>query len=232
MNSTDLRGLGPPTTGVDPRRASVAAGVCLVVGLGVGLVSVVPVLDRPDYLALLASSESQVVRGAVAQAAMVAPTIGFALLLHPVLRREGPTLALGFVGLRVAAGVLHLVGALTLPLFLDVADAGPGAAPTGDLLRHARDLVNHVGVVVTTSGADLLLLTLLRRRRLAPAWLTSWGIAGGVLAIGASGLVLAGAADVVSPLYLSLTAPAALHIVALAAWLVARAPGRSAVSPR
>lgn len=205
-----------------------AAGACLVVGLAAGLASVVPVLEDPDYLVLLADHRSQVIRGALAQAAMAPTTVGFALLLHPALRREGPTLALGFVGLRIAAGALHLVGALMLPPFLDLAGGGPGAAPAGELLRHGRDLVNHVGVVVAASGADLLLFGLLRRGRLAPTWLTTWGIAGASLAVGASGLVLARAVDVVSPLYLSLTAPAAVHTVVLAGWLLARgvAPGR------
>lgn len=210
-------------SGLDLRRASLAAGVCLAVGLGAGLISVVPVLEQPGYFPQLAASEGQLIRGALAQVAMAPAVIGVALALHPVVRRAGATLALGFVGLRLAAGVLHLAGAALLPLLLEVGGAGEDAAVTAEVLRRGRDLLNHGAVVIAVAGSDLLLFTLLRRRRLAPSWLTTWGIAGAALAIGASVLVLGRVVEVVStPLYLALTAPAALHLVVLTVWLLTR----------
>lgn len=213
------------------RRAAATAGLLVIAGVLAGLLSVVSVLERRDYLALLPAHESQVIVGAVAQLAMIPAYAGFALCLYPALRAAGAALSLGFVGLRLVAAAFHLVGAILLPLFLvlgrEYAQGGPAGVETlGELLRTARDLVNHVAVIVPLGLGDLLLFTLLYRSRLVPRWLSVWGIAGAGSAMAASLLVLAGAVDVVTPLYLGMTAPLALQSLALAVRLITRGLAR------
>ena len=207
-----------------------AAGLLVLLAMAAGALSVVPVLERHDWLARLPAARHQVLRGAGFQLLMVPAYVGFALLLHPALRRVGSTAALGFVCLRVAAAGLQLVGVLLLALFPLLADVAAGADAErlaqvellGELLRRGRDLVNHVGMVVALGCSDLLLFGLLRRGRLVPGWLTTWGLAGAALAVGASLLVLAGTLDVVAVPYLALNVPLALQNLVLAGWLVRR----------
>ncbi len=193
-----------------------------------GLLSVVPVLEQPDYMTLLSARQSEVVSGALFQTLMVPAYAGFALVLYPVLRRADATLSLGFVGFRLVACGFHLLAVVMLPLLLHLADgydataASSGDASIAEVLRLARDLVNHVVVIVTLCLGDLMLFTLLFRRRLVPAWLSVWGIVGAALAILGSLLFLARAVDVVSGPYLLLNAPLALHGLVLAGWLIAR----------
>ncbi|MFC7584394.1 DUF4386 domain-containing protein [Nonomuraea antimicrobica] len=202
----------------------------VIVGMVAGVLSVVPVLEEPDYLALVSANESQLVSGAIFQFVMIPACAGFALCLYPVLRRENEALGLGFVGFRLIAVAFHFVGVILLPLFLvlgqEFARVGVSGAShiegLGELLRTARDLVNHVALIVSLSLGDLLLFGVLYRSRLVPRWLSAWGLLGAGSAGLASFLVLVGLTEVVTPLYLAMNVPSALQSVVLALWLIVR----------
>lgn len=211
------------------RRATTVAGVLVLSTYATGLLSIVPVLEEPGYLPSLADRGSELTKGALYQLLMVPAYAGFALVLHPILKRAGATLSLGFVGFRLVACGFHLLGVATLGTLLDLGqayDAGAADAATYEALaetvRRSRDLINHVVVIVTMGLGDLLLFALLYRARLVPAWLSLWGVAGVVLAVGASLMVVTRTVEVVGVSYLSLNAPLALHGFALAAWLIGR----------
>lgn len=212
------------------RRATTTAGVLALAGMLAGVASVVPVLEQPNYLAQISTSEREILLGAGAQLLMVPAYVGFALYLYPTLKRCDEALSLGFVSFRLIAAMFHLVGAILLPLFLLLGDGSVQSAGTnpshvevlGELLRSGRDLVNHVALIIALSIGDLLLLRILYRWKLIPRWLSSWGLLGAGLALVASGLVLFGLAEVVTPLYLTLNAPLAIQTLILALWLIAR----------
>ncbi len=210
------------------RRGTTAAGLLLLVGMGAGLLSVVPVLEEPDYLRSLPARASEVVSGALFQALMVPATAGFALALYPTLRRASPALSLGFVGFRLVGCGFHLLAVALLPLLVDL---GQGIDDGGDpdtyaivaeVLRQGRDLVNHVVVILAIAVGDGLLFWILYRSRLVPRWLSAWGIVGALLTILASLLLIPRTVDVVSAPYLALNGPLALHGLALAGWLIGR----------
>ncbi|TYB54319.1 DUF4386 domain-containing protein [Nonomuraea sp. PA05] len=205
------------------RRATVVAGVLIIAGMIAGVSSVVPVLEEPHFLGLVAAHESQIVIGAVAQFVMIPAYVGFALCLYPALKAQSEALSLGFLGFRMIAAGFHLVGVLLLPLFL-VLESESAAS----VLRTARDLVNHVAVVVSLGLGDLLLFWILHRSRSVPRWLSAWGIAGIVPALVASFLVLFGRTGVVTPLYLAMTTPLAVQGLVLAGWLIVRGLPRHA----
>lgn len=163
----------------------------MLMGMLAGALSIVPVLERPDYLTLISARESEILLGAGAQLLMIPAYVGFALYLYPTLRLGDEALSLGFVGFRLIAAMFHLVGVILLPLFLILGDGfvqSAGAGPShlevsGQLLRAGRDLVNHVALIVALSIGDLLLFRILHRRHLVPRWLSTWGFLGAGLAL-------------------------------------------------
>lgn len=221
------------------RRATTTAGALLLAAMAAGVLSVVPVLEEPDYWAALPGREAELVTGGLFQALMVPAYAGFALALHPALRRVSPTLGLGFVAFRLVACGFHLLAVAMLALILDLGrglDTGAGPETyeaIAETVRRGRDLVNHVVVIIATGLSDLLLLVVLLRWRLIPRWLAWWGLLGAMLTILASLLLFASAVEVVSVSYLALNGPLALHTVVLAGWLIVRGlePGQPETAP-
>jgi hypothetical protein len=209
------------------RRAAVIAGVLIIVGMVAGVLSIVPVLEQPGFLDLVPAHESQVLVGAAAQLVMIPAYVGFALCLYPTLRAESEALSLGFVGFRLIASTFQLAGVITLPLILALGqEAAASDAPhfeaMGEMLRTARDLVNHVALIIALGLGDVLMFFVLFRSRLVPRWLSAWGLLGAGLAMAASFLVLLGVTGVVTPVYLAMNAPLALQSLVMAVWLIVR----------
>ncbi|MGI5493606.1 DUF4386 domain-containing protein [Microtetraspora malaysiensis] len=212
------------------RRATAIAGALVIVGMIAGALSIVPALEEPRYLGLISAHERQVIIGAVSQFIMIPSYVGFALYLYPTLRAENEALSLGFLGFRLIAATFHFIGVILLPLFLVLghefaqADAlgASQLGALGELLRAARDLVNHVALIISLSLGDLLLFCILYRSRFVPRWLSAWGFLGIGLATLASFLVLSRLTDVVTPLYLAINAPLALQSFVFAVWLITR----------
>jgi hypothetical protein len=221
------------------RRAATVAGVLFLVGTAAGVLSVVGAADGPDYLQAVAADGSRVVTGALFQCIMAAAYVGVALALHPVLRRHAPTAAAGFLGFRIAAGVLNVVGAIALLLLLELSTqymrAGAPASShfqtMGDVLRHARDLTNHGAVIIALCFGDAMYYGVLHRAKLVPGWLPVWGFIGLAAAMAASLLVFGGLIGVVTPAYVCLTAVLGLQQLALAAWLIIKGLDARAEAP-
>ncbi|MEU8245241.1 DUF4386 domain-containing protein [Nonomuraea sp. NPDC048916] len=212
------------------RRVTTIAGVLAIVGMIAGALSIVPALEEPRYLDLISAHERQVMVGAVFQFIMIPSYVGFALYLYPTLRVANEALSLGFLGFRLIAATFHFIGVILLPLFLVLghefgqADAlgASRLAALGEPLRTARDLVNHVALIISLGLGDLLLFCILYRSRSVPRWLSAWGFLGIGLAVLASFLVLFRLTDVVTPLYLAINAPLALQSFVFAVWLITK----------
>ncbi|MEV7008756.1 DUF4386 domain-containing protein [Streptosporangium sp. NPDC051022] len=212
------------------RRATAIAGTLVIVGMIAGALSIVPALEEPRHLALISAHESQVIVGAVAQSIMIPAYVGFALYLYPTLKAENEALSLGFLGFRLIAATFHFIGVIILPLFLVLGNEFTQAGASdesrleilGELLGTARDLVNHVALIISLSLGDLLLFRILWRSRSVPRWLSVWGLLGIGAAVSASFLVLLRLTDVVTPLYLAMNAPLGLQSLVFAVWLMTR----------
>ncbi|MGW3350007.1 DUF4386 domain-containing protein [Nonomuraea rubra] len=206
-------------------KADRLAGALGIAGMVAGVLSVVPVLEEPEYRALIPAHESQIIIGAIFQFVMIPAYVGFALCLYPALRAENAALAPGFLGFRLIAATFHFTGVILLPLFLV---PGQEHAAGLELLRTARDLVNHVALILALGLGDLLLFAMLHRSRLVPRWLSAWGFLGTGAAMLASLLVLSRVTGVVTPLYLTMNAPLALQSLVLAIRLLTRGLTRGA----
>ncbi|KAF0209522.1 MAG: DUF4386 domain-containing protein [Actinomycetota bacterium] len=221
------------------RRAAITAGVLFLVGTAAGVLSIVGAVDGPNYLRETSANGTQVVVGALFQLVTAGAYAGVAVALHPVLRRYGPTAATGFLGFRISAGILNMVGALILLLLLDLSSRFVGAgAPVasyfetlGSLLRSARDGMNHVAMILALIAGDAMYYWVLYRARLVPRWLSGWGFVGLSFAMSASLLVMCRLIEVVTPTYLTLTAVLGLQQLALAVWLVVKGFDESAMVP-
>lgn len=97
------------------RRATAIAGVLALAGMIAGVLSVVPILEQANYLALVPAHQRQILLGAGAQLLMVPAYLGFALYLYPTLRRGDEALSLGFVGFRLIAAMFHPTAATDHP---------------------------------------------------------------------------------------------------------------------
>ena len=102
------------------RRAAITAGVLFIIGTAAGVLSVAGAADGPGYLRDVGANGTQVIIAALFQLVTASAYVGVAIALHPVLRRYGPTAAAGFLGFRIAAGVLNMLGAIILLLLLDL----------------------------------------------------------------------------------------------------------------
>ena len=218
------------------RIVAIVAGSLYFLGLIAGVLSVVPVIDRADYLVQIIAHAGQVTRGAFFQFVMMVAYVGMAITLYPLLQKQNASLALGYVGFRLVAAALIVIGVILLLLLLAVSqEFSKAGAPVsshfqtiGDLLRVGRDLVNHVGMILVLSMGGLLLNILLYQTNLVPRWLSGWGLAGTVVTIAASCLFMLRTIDLLTSVYLNF--PLALQEIVFAGWLIMKGFNPSAVA--
>jgi Domain of unknown function (DUF4386) len=220
------------------RKISTVAGLLFILGIVAGLLSVVPVVDDPDYLTEISQNEGQLLTGALFQFVMAVIYVCLAITLYPLLRRYSEGLALGFVSFRSVAAVFHIVGVISLILlltfsqeFLKVGSPEVSHFQTlGALLQSARDFTNHVAMILSLSIGGIMFYLVLFKSKLVPRWLSGWGFVGTILTIVASLILMFNLVEIVSTTYLVLNIPMALNEMFLAVWLIVKGFDRKAIA--
>lgn len=210
------------------RIAAILAGGLYFLGLVAGVLSVVPVIDLPDYLTQVSAHIGQVTSGAFFQFLMMAAYVGMAITLYPILKRHNESLALGYVGFRLVAAAFIVIGVILLLLLLTLSQGFIRAgAPVsshfqtvGEILRTGRDLVNHVGMILVLSMGGLLFCYLLYLTELVPRWLSGWGLVGTAVTITASFLFMFRIIELMTSVYMNF--PLALQEMVFAVWLIVK----------
>lgn len=210
------------------RKTSTFAGVLIILGIVVGILSIVPSVESANYLIEVFPNKSQVLLGALFQLFLVPIYTGFALLLYPRLKEYKENLAIGFVVFRMIAGVFQVVGVILLPMFILLShEFIKSEAPNvlyfemlGELLKIGRDLTNHLGVMLAMGLGNLLLYSIFYKTRLVPLWLSIWGGLGNLSAILSSFLILLGIIDVISISFAIMTVPLVVQEIVLSFWLI------------
>ena len=185
-----------------------------------------PIID-PGSADATAVNEAQIVTGALIEIVLVLSVVGIAVLLFPVLRQRSEGAALAYVGSRMLEAVLLLTATVSalvlLTLTLD------GTQPGSPIMLAVRDWTYLIGSEFMLGVSALILYGLLYRADLVPAWLSLWGLAGGLL-IGLSGVL--GMYDLTVPDWVAavLVAPIALNEMVLALWLIVRGFSPSALA--
>lgn len=210
------------------RANTTIAGIFIITGMIAGILSVAPAVDTAEYLSKTAENTNQVFTGIVFQFFMSLAYLGFALSLYPLIKNKNQGLALGFLCLRITASVLIIIGTTILASILVLSQEYVKLLPQdpanfeslGYLLKAARDLINHVFMILVLCIGNMLFYILMVKSRLIPLWLSIWGGMGAVLSIIASLLVLFGGVEIVTSEYIILNIPTALQEIILAIWLI------------
>ncbi len=206
------------------------AGILFIVGMIAGVLSVVPSIDASDYIIKAAENSNQVLIGALFNFIMSLAYIGVAISLYPVLKEYNKSLALGFLSFRIIATVFIIIGVIILLMLLNLSQEYARVSSSdlvyfqalGDMLRSARDLTNHVAMIISLNIGGIMFFILMYKSKLVPRWLSAWGIAGAILAIVASLLVMFRVVEIITPFYIALNVPIALLEFILALWLIIR----------
>jgi hypothetical protein len=212
------------------KRNSKIAGVLILLGIIVGILSIIPSVEGENFLEEVYPNKLQVYTGVIFQFFLVPIYIGFSLILYPILKNYNKALAVGFVGFRMMAGTFQLIGIILLPIFIYLSQTYLDQSTSevyfyktiGEMLHLFRDLTNHMGVMLATGFGNLLLYYILYKGKLIPAWLSIWGIIGNTLIMLASFLILFQSIEVISIEYGVITIPLVLQEVILAIWLITK----------
>jgi len=170
-----------------------------------------PVLHQSDYI-VSTGADTRVVWGCVLDVVNAFASVGTAVALFPVVRRQNEAAALGFVASRLIEAAVILTGVVCLLAVVSLRD--PGAhdlVPVGRALVEVRNRTFLLGPGLMPVFNALLLGTLLYRSRLVPRPIPAIGLAGAPLQLASTALVLSGVIDQVS-------GPASLLTVPIAAW--------------
>ncbi len=220
------------------RKIAIIVGVLFIIGTVAGVLSVVSIIEEPDYLIKVSANENQVIIGAFFQFIMAAAYVGIAITFYPILRKYNESLALGYVSFRIIAGVFLIIGVISLVLLLTLSQefVKAGAPDSsyfqtlGGLLRAGRDFVNHVAMILALSLGGLMFYYIFYQTKLVPRWLSGWGLVGTTLTILASFLLMFRLIELMTATYLVLNFPMALQEMVLAVWLIVKGFNPSAIT--
>ena len=206
------------------------AGILIILGIIMGILSIVPSVESDDFLKEASINKNQVFTGAVFQFFLVPIYIGFSLLLYPLLKQYSKSLSIGFVGFRFMAATFQLIGIILLPVFVLLSQEYSSTSPsdiaiyesTGDILRLFRDLTNHLGVILATGLGNLLFYVILYKEKLIPKWLSIWGFLGNIAIMLASFFIIFQLIGVISTEYGLMSIPLVVQEIVLAIWLLTK----------
>ena len=221
---------------MNDRRCALAAGVLFIIATVADLLGAVirPDLNRTDYLAVVSAQGDHVAAAALLLLVAAFTCAGISVSMYPVLRRTGNGMALGSVVFRTVEAVMYVIAVVGLLSLLTLGRqfASAGAAErvslgaVGGLVLSLRDHASLTGVFAFCLGAFLYYLAFFRSR-LIPRWLSGWGIAAIVLMATAGVLALFN--DDAVTAYVPLAVPIFFQEMILAAWLIVKGFGPSAV---
>jgi hypothetical protein len=185
------------------------------------------VLSQPNFLADASSQTTVLATSALLLFAQFG-VVGIAVLLFPLLKRHGESLALAHVGFRVAevaASLLYLaVPLMAIELGAGLRDGtvdGSASSSLGALLQ-AQHSVAILLIYIATGAAGICMATLLYRSRLIPRWLAILGLVTYPTLLAGSILDMFNLVDVTQGIGLIALVPGALFEFILPVWLIVK----------
>jgi hypothetical protein len=209
------------------RRTALAVGVLFILTFVTSIAGVMaygPVLSDPNYITG-AGADTRVFLGAFLELMLILTNIGCAVVLFPLLKRQGEGLALSYVAARIVectfilVGILSLLAIVTLRQTATAADAG-SLLTIGKTLHVIHDWTFLLGPGFTDGiGTGLILGYLLYRSGLVSRRMALFGIVGGPLLAASGILVLMGVIPQGSSVQGILTIPEIVWELFLGLWL-------------
>ena len=174
------------------RKTAIIVGVLFItatVAYSISVIFLDPILGGSDFLTKASENEKQVITGALFVLIDAVAVTGIAIVIYPILKKHNETLALGYIGARIAEGVLFSVNVIfiltLLTLSQEFVKAGASDASyyqtLGTLLLAAGDWAFLLGFGVAFTLSALILNFVLYKSKLVPRWLSGWGFVGAAL---------------------------------------------------
>ena len=210
------------------RRTAVLVGALFLISTATFIFSNVlisPLLGSHNFLVAVAGHSQLMIAATLIALIEGTATVGIALALYPILKRQHPALALGYAGMRIAELTIAVVGfglggLLLVTLSTTVAN-GANSETLGTLLVALRHWTLMLVYLYTAVGG-LMLSYMLLRTRLVPRGLSVLGLIGYVVLLLAAVLDMLGFIDTVAGLGLVGLVPGGMFELLLPIWLFAR----------
>jgi hypothetical protein len=180
-----------------------------------------PLLASHDFLAALAGSSQLMIAATLIGLIEGTATVGIALALYPILKRQHPALALGYAGMRIVELAIAVVG-FGLGGLLLVTLSGTAANPASETIGALLIALRHwtlMLVYVYTAIGGLMLSYMLLRTRLVPRAFSVLGLIGYPVLMLAAVLDILGIVDTVAGAGLIGLVPGGLFELLLPIWL-------------
>ena len=227
-----------PTTSQNPvaaipvvnpnRRTAVLVGALFLISTATFIVSnalITPLLGSHNVLAAVADHSRLMIAASLIALIEGVATVGIALVLYPILKRQHPALALGYAGMRIAelaiAAVGFGLGGLLLVTLSTAAAKGANSETLGTLLVALRHWTIMLVYVYTAVGGMMLSYMLLRTR-LVPRVFSVLGLIGYPVLLVSAVLDMLGLIDTVGGAGLVGLVPGGLFELLLPIWLFGR----------
>jgi hypothetical protein len=221
------------------RFTAIIVGVLYIIGTVSGILSVIvtgSTLDAPNSPAQISANANQLIYGA-----LLVLTMGLALamvpvLLYPILKKQNPALALGYVVFRGALetvtclilAISWLTLVMTAKTYLQsgaVADSTFQVASTLLVSIGATSLP--LGYIAFSLGASML-YSMLFQSRLIPRWISGWGLVAVVPYFAAASLNVLWFTDPQSAISSLMYLPMFIQEMVMAVWFIAKGFNTSA----
>src|ERR1700737_3582710 len=209
------------------RRTAVLVGALFLLSTATFIFSNVlisPLLGSHNFLAAVAGHSQLMIAATLIALIEGVATVGIALALYPILKRQHPALALGYAGIRIAELAIAAVG-LGLGGLLLVTLSGTAANGTNSELGTVLVALRHwtiMLVYVYTAVGGVMLSYMLLRTRLVPRGFSVLGLIGYPVLLLAAVLDIFGVVDPVNGAGLVGLVPGGLFELLLPIWLIAK----------
>jgi hypothetical protein len=206
------------------RKTSLVAGILyLLTFVSIPTLALYSSVHDPNYI-LGAGPDSEAIIGGILEIIVALTSIGSAVALYPVLKRQSEGLALGLVASRILEAGTIFVGVAFILSIVTLRNAGAGAdaLSSSHTLVILYDRIFLLGQSFMPALNDLLLGFLLYQSRLVPRALVLIGIVGSVPLIAGYIAVMFGAIGQHSPLAGLAALLVALFEFSLGIYLVVR----------
>ncbi|MFJ8580097.1 DUF4386 domain-containing protein [Micromonospora sp. NPDC093277] len=205
------------------RTALVAGGFYVLTFASIPTLALYGSVHDADYI-VGSTSETPDVIGGVLEVIVALACIGTAVVLYPVVKRQGEARALGFVSARIleAASIFVGVASLLTVVALRQAGAGTDALVTGQALVAFYDSIFLLSQGLIPAVNALLLGSLLYQSRLVPRVLPVLGLVGAPLLVVSDAGILFGLWDRLSPVTAIATIPIAVWEFSLGVYLIVK----------
>ena len=209
------------------RRTAVLVGALFLISTATFIISnalITPLLGANNVLAAIAGNSQRMIAATLISLIEGTATVGIALALYPILKRQHPALALGYAGMRIVELAIAVVGFGFGGLLLVTLSGAAASAANNELgtvlvgLRHWTIMV----VYVYTALGGVMLSYMLLRTRLVPRGFSVLGLVGYPVLFLTAVLDILGRVDAVGGAGLVGLVPGGLFELLLPIWLIAK----------